>query len=93
MKNNHNKILVNKIFNARRLPLQIEVIEKMCPSKLFFPDFSLTFEDFYFSLTNFQNSLTLKKYQISLTFQVSWQPCMYMLSFLYLKFSYFILYN
>jgi len=53
MKNNHNKILVNELFNARRLPKSIEVIEKMCPSKLFFPDFSLTFEDFYFSLTNF----------------------------------------
>jgi len=34
-------------------------MDKMCPSKLFFPDFSLTFEDFYFSLTNFQNSLTI----------------------------------
>jgi len=59
MKNNHNKILVNEIFNARRLPMPIEEIEKMCPLKLFFPDFSLTFEDFYFSLTNFQNSLTI----------------------------------
>ena len=33
-----------------------------------FPDFSLTFLVFKISLTNLQNSLTLKKNQISLTF-------------------------
>jgi len=31
MKNNHNKILVNEIFNARRLPKPIEVIETRGP--------------------------------------------------------------
>jgi len=33
MKNNHNKILVNEIFNARKLPYPIEVIEKKYPLK------------------------------------------------------------
>jgi len=40
MKNNHNKILVNeifKLFNARRLPKPIEVIEKNVSFKIIFP--------------------------------------------------------
>jgi len=37
MKNNPNKILVNELFNARRLPKPIEVIEKNVSFKIIFP--------------------------------------------------------
>ena len=77
MKNNHNKIPMKYWMQEDCQSLRSN--RKKVSFKIVFPWLFPDFWGFLFFTDQFSkfpdNSLTLKKYQISLTFQVCWQPC------------------